>query len=101
MEPLAGVSVDDVQREAQAKHIVGLKLQVVSDEALAQLKRWCDLKTLDLSNSNITDAGLANLKGLKGLKTLDLEDTAITDLGLANLKDLNELRTLVLVDPHH
>ncbi len=39
------------------------------------------LKTLDLSNTQVTDAGLATLVGLKGLEELYLGNTRVTDAG--------------------
>ncbi len=53
------------------------------------------LRTLDLSNTQITDAGLEHLKGLTNLYSLRLDNTQITDSGLVHLKGLTNLRGIL------
>lgn len=55
-----------------------------------------DLKTLLLSDSQITDAGLERLKGLTELERLDIDRTEASDVGLGHLKGLTELKRLSL-----
>ncbi len=54
------------------------------------------VKSLHLSENNITGKGLFYLNHLKSLKHLYLGNTKITDAGLSNIKDFSSLEILVL-----
>jgi WD40 repeat protein len=63
---------------------------------LACLRGLTELRSLRLRAESVGDAALAHLKGLTSLEMLDLEETAVTDTGLAHLKGLVQLRELNL-----
>ena len=67
-----------------------------TDAALAHLKKFPALQTLDLRGTEVTDDGLRQLEGFKTLTHLDLDFTQITDAGLARMKGLTSLRWLSL-----
>jgi len=74
-----------------------MRIVILSDAGLAELKDLKNLQTLDLSyNAKITDAGMKELKSLASLQTLDLGWTDVTDAGLKDPMDLKGLKTLVL-----
>ena len=52
------------------------------------------LRSLDLTNTQITDTGLKEVAKLQQLKQLVLSHTQITDSGLMELTKLNELKQL-------
>ena len=58
----------------------------VTDESLALLSGFWNLKILGLGGTRITDAGLVHLKSLKGLTDLVLSGTRVTAEGVADLK---------------
>jgi hypothetical protein len=64
------------------------------DHHLKQLAVFKDLRSLDLSQSEVTDAGLKELAALTGLRTLRIEHTKVTNAGLKELAPLTELRKL-------
>ncbi len=69
----------------------------VSDETLARLSGFANLRELDLSDSSVTDAGLLVLRDLPRLETLRLARTRITDPGFSRaLQDKESLRMLDL-----
>ncbi len=76
---------------------VNLGATKATDEALATLGAFPDLRKVVLNGTAVTDAGLERLKDVKGLKKLYLVDTGITDAGLAHLEGLDELEVLSLV----
>jgi Leucine-rich repeat (LRR) protein len=67
----------------------------VSDLGLECLKNFNNLETLKLG-SKVTDAGLEHLKGLTKLEWLGLGGTQVTDTGMELLKNLTKLKSLYL-----
>ena len=63
----------------------------MSDEGLAAVNRFTQLRKLDVSGSPVTDEGLQSLRGLHGLESLDATSTKITGAGLENLVGLKRL----------
>jgi hypothetical protein len=53
------------------------------------------LRSLDLSDTQVTDAGLKELKELKNLRSLDLPKGSITDARLRTLREIGMLHALV------
>ena len=74
-----------------------LLFDYVSDEHLAPLREFPELKKLTIKSDKVTDAGLVHLAGLTKLESLDLHFENITDAGLAELRDLTNLRELRIV----
>ncbi len=68
----------------------------VTDNGLATLKNFSELRRLHLENTAIGDAGLTHIAGLTKLEYLNLYNTRVTDSGLANLRELKNLRKLYL-----
>lgn len=68
----------------------------LNDDDARHLQELTNLKTLDLTDTQITDKGLEHLKGMTKLEALFLDNTQITDKGLAHLKDMTELDFLYL-----
>ena len=72
----------------------------VTDAGIPNLAAFTKLEELDLGHTQLTDAGLASLAALKPfattLKRLKLTGTTVTDQGLANLKSLKKLNELGL-----
>lgn len=68
----------------------------VSDEGLARLAKFPNLRRLNLANTSIGDAGLAHLSGLAQLEYLNLYGTQVGDSGLAQLAALPRLERLYL-----
>jgi internalin A len=62
----------------------------------SSLAPFVNLRSLDLSYSQVNDEGLQSLEGMKNLQRLLLQDTLVTDAGLRHLKDLTRLEELDL-----
>ena len=62
---------------------------------MAHLGGLDQLRTLDLSYTQITDAGLEHLKTLSQLRDLNLAVTHVTDAGLDRLAGMKQLRTFL------
>lgn len=75
--------------------VVGLKSDA-GDAELEYFQRLTELRSLGLSDTQITDAGLEHLKGMTSLKWLNLARTQVSDAGLEHLKGLTSLETLWL-----
>jgi Leucine-rich repeat (LRR) protein len=68
--------------------------EAVADADLWHLKAVPNLRSLELSHTNISDDGLVHLRRLRTLAVLELEDARVTDAGLAHLKQLPQLESL-------
>lgn len=84
------------------KHLERLTLNFypasITDSTMACLGRLHALKSLNLSQAEITSAGVQHLAGLNNLETLDLSETRITDDDLVYVGRLRALRKLNLDD---
>jgi hypothetical protein len=56
-----------------------------TDQLLALLPRFDQLRELSLVEADVTDLGLPHLTQLRGLKRLSLRGTRVTDAGVAHL----------------
>lgn len=81
------------QNEIISLRLARLKLIPKDIETISKLAR---LRTLDLSQTNISDEQLGQLGRLENLRSLKLFDTSITDLGLASLRMKVQLESLSL-----
>lgn len=68
----------------------------VSDRGLQHLANLSNLKLLSLEGTHISDAGLTHLTGLSNLDRLWLGGTRISDAGLKHLGSLSKLKYLSL-----
>jgi len=75
------------------QNLESLKLgEGVTDEGIAHLEHLTRLRTLDLSQSQVSDAGLVHLRHMSRLEELRLPRIDLSDSGLASLSQLTELR---------
>ena len=72
----------------------GGKNTAVNDEWLTNIRDVKSLKTLSLSNCDITDAGMEHVGTLTNLANLNLPLTAITDGGFVHLGKLTKLQSI-------
>ncbi len=84
------------EKNADGNSVVEIQLckRVFGDADLAALKRFPNLKSLNLQGSTVTDDGVKHLAALPGLHTLDLWNTAVTPAGLEPVAKLKSLHTL-------
>ena len=69
--------------------------ELLGDEALAAMKTWKNLKTLNARGTKITDAGLANLAGLP-IEAIDVGYSLFTDGGFEHLAALPKLTSIAV-----
>ncbi len=81
-------------------HSVSLRESEVNSEVmgatLAMIGRLNDLRSVDLSDLQITDAGMVHLRELNNLRWLFLDDTNVNDAKLEHVKRLIKLEWLHL-----
>src|SRR5712692_9406126 len=80
-----------------AKQIRDLNLyyaEQITDQGMAAIRDWKNLKRLNVRGTRISDGTLAIVSGLTGLETLDIAYTQITDNGLDGLVPLTKLKEL-------
>ena len=68
----------------------------MTDNGLAAIESFKNLRRLHLENTKIGDAGLEHLQGLSNLEYLNLYGTEVTDSGLQHLSGLKNLKSLYL-----
>ncbi len=68
----------------------------LTDEGMAAMKGWKQLKRLNLRGTKITDTTLEHLANVATLESLDVGFAQITDVGLPHLASLPALRALTL-----
>jgi hypothetical protein len=68
----------------------------VRDDDLQDLDELPDLEFLELNGTRITDAGLVHVDGLRRLRMLGLTSSAISDGGLSHLRGLTRLEMLFI-----
>ncbi len=92
-------------KASQLKELLALKEQVVSlnlnkmpvtDDELKTIARFVNLRTLNLSFTNIKGSGLSALNQLKELKQLSLSGTGVNVASLAVLASLPKLKQLYI-----
>ncbi len=75
-----------------------LNVANITDEGANYLRGLRQLRTLNVSFSEMTDRGVACLSKLFELETLYFQFCRISDAGLAHLAELHQLRGLLLVN---
>jgi internalin A len=103
---IVAVDLDDRATDLELVHVGNLtrlrSLQLsqseVTDSGLAYLQGLTSLKRLTLKFTGVTDAGLAHLKGLTSLEEIRLQATGCSDAGLAHLSALPHLKILGLAN---
>jgi hypothetical protein len=76
--------------------VVEIRLNNVTDEDLAYLRNFKQVRKLSLGLSHISDAGLVPIRELEQLESLDLYGNSVTGKGLEHLKSLPRLRVLYI-----
>ena len=71
--------------------ILGLHGDGITDQGVAQLTKYQELRELWLSATRVSDDELQSLQQLPNLETLSLHNTSITDAGLIHLQTLRKL----------
>jgi internalin A len=70
--------------------------EFVTDEGVAAIKGWKNLKRLNLHGTKAGDSALEHIAGLTLLEWLDVGSTLMTDVGLERLTSLTNLRSLTM-----
>jgi hypothetical protein len=70
--------------------------EYVTDEGVAAIKDWKQLKRLNLHGTKAGDSALEHIAGLTSLESLDVGSTLMTDVGLERLTMLTNLKELTM-----
>jgi Leucine-rich repeat (LRR) protein len=70
--------------------------EYVTDEGVASIKDWKQLKRLNLHGTKASDTALEHIAGINTLESLDVGSTLMTDVGLERLTSLTNLRELTM-----
>jgi len=73
-----------------------LRATAITDDSLAQLSGYLDLRELDLSGTSIGDDGLAAIARLEKIEALSLSRTEVSDSSENMLNSMNGLKKLDL-----
>jgi Leucine-rich repeat (LRR) protein len=79
--------------------IVDLNLrfaEYVTDEGLAAVKEWKNLKRLNVHGTKISDTTLDHVSGIPTLEALDVGSSLVTDVGIERLSSLPNLKELTM-----
>jgi Leucine-rich repeat (LRR) protein len=87
---------DDPTEKGSVTAEVVLTSPKTSDAMTRFIPYLRNLRSLDVTSTNISDAGLIEIGKQKSLRQLRLGGTHITDNGLLQLRDLSELKVLLL-----
>ena len=94
LEGSADSLLNELEPVLQQLSLLDLGNTDVTDEGLAQIGKFPNLRRLHPKNTLVSDAGLQQMAGLSNLEYLNLYGTGVTDSGLQELKSLNNLRKL-------
>lgn len=70
--------------------------EYVTDEGVAYIKDWKQLRRLNLHGTKASDTALEHIAGINTLEFLDVGSTLMTDVGLERLTSLANLRELTM-----
>ena len=70
--------------------------EYVTDEGVAAIKEWKQLRRLNLHGTKAGDSALEHISGLTSLESLDVGSTLMTDVGLERLTMLTNLKELTM-----
>jgi len=70
--------------------------EYVTDEGVAAIKDWKQLKHLNLHGTKAGDSALEHIAGITSLESLDVGSTLMTDVGLERLTMLTNLKALTM-----
>ncbi len=92
LDVLASLSELEHLQLFRTRDYEGKRLEPFCDASAEHIKGLKKLRTLVLTDNNITDAGVAKLVNLDALESLDLDGTDITDASLEFIKKMKSLR---------
>lgn len=98
LRSIGGTVELDEKHQAQVISLAFLQSRL-SDDQLAPIAGFTELKRLSLERTVVSDAGMKHLRLLKNLESLNLNLTRITGKGLRVLKGFNKLKLLELSGP--
>jgi len=96
---LTHITDGGMQEIKNLRGIIDLNLyfaEYVTDEGVAAIKEWKQLKRLNLHGTKAGDSALEHISGLTALETLDVGSTLMTDVGLERLTMLTNLKELTM-----
>jgi len=96
---LTRITDHGLQQLKNAPGIVELNFyyaEQITDEGMAAVKNWKQLKRLNLCGTKITDTTLEHLSNVTTLESLDVGFAQITDVGLDRLTSLPNLKELII-----
>ena len=70
--------------------------EYVTDEGLAAVKGWKNLKRLNVHGTKISDTTLEHISGITTIESLDIGSSMVTDVGLERLSSLTRLKELTM-----
>jgi hypothetical protein len=70
--------------------------EYVTDEGVAAIKDWKQLKRLNLHGTKAGDSALEHIAGITSLESLNVGSTLMTDVGLERLTTLTNLKELTM-----
>ncbi len=70
--------------------------QYVTDEGVAAIQNWKQLRRLNLHGTKAGDTALEHIAGMTALESLDVGSTLMTDVGLERLTMLTNLKELTM-----
>lgn len=70
--------------------------EYVTDEGLAAIKEWKNLKRLNVHGTKISDTTLEHIAGISTIEALDVGSSMVTDVGLEQLSSLENLKELTI-----
>ncbi|MBD3285273.1 hypothetical protein GF359_10910 [candidate division WOR-3 bacterium] len=92
----AQVDSDNIDDLVQFPNLIAVSVVGATEEDLAKLSNYDNLRAIDLAYTKITNDGLAGLAELPELRVLNLSYTKVSDEGLQYLSELENLRSINL-----
>jgi hypothetical protein len=96
---LTRITDQGMQELREMPEVVELNLrfaEYVTDEGLAAIRGWKQLKRLNVHGTKISDTSLEHISGITTLESLNIGSAMITDVGLERLASLPKLRELTM-----
>lgn len=96
---LTRITDQGVQELKGLPGIVELNLrfaEYVTDEGLAAVKEWKNLKRLNVHGTKISDTTLDHISGVTTIEAVDVGSSLVTDVGIERLSSLPNLKELTI-----
>jgi len=94
LDGAAGATDETLAQLARFRQLRALDIvsERITDDGLSAIREMAQLERLGLGGKQLTDNGMSHLRGLRNLTQLDLRGTNISDVGLLPLRELRELK---------